>query len=177
MDTDHETTGARAEVDVTVDVPAEQFWKVITDIARTGEQSPECFHSAWLDGASGPAADARFEAGNRFPGGLVTQVLCVVTAADPPRTFGWDVYGANPPDDAPLAHWHYELRPAAQPGRTVVHQTFTHGEGDSGVRIAQRADPEQAGAVLEQRLMQLRENMTATIRAMERSARTQIRPA
>ncbi|MFD4261597.1 hypothetical protein ACFWR9_29225 [Streptomyces sp. NPDC058534] len=98
-------------------------------------------------------------------------MLCLVTVAEAPYAFGWAVYGEDPETSPPLAHWRYDLREADRPDATVVCQSFTHGAGDSGVRMAQRAEPDRAEAILRERLAQLRRNMTATIRAMEASVR------
>ncbi|MDX3231861.1 SRPBCC family protein [Streptomyces sp. ME19-01-6] len=64
-----------------------RLWEAITDLSRIGDWSPECTDAAWLDGHSGPAVGARYEARNRFLHGLVTQVVCEVVAAKRPFTF------------------------------------------------------------------------------------------
>ncbi|NLU70223.1 SRPBCC family protein [Streptomyces sp. HNM0574] len=168
---DYGTTGAGTRVELTVEVPVDRVWEAVSDPARHGEWSPECVHGAWLDGHTRAEPGARFEARNRFPHGLTTHVICVVTAAEAPHSFGWQVYAEDPDAEEPFALWHYALRPANDPGRTVVHQTFEHGPGDSGLRDLQRADPANAAAVLQQRLDQLRDNMTATLRGMESALR------
>ncbi|MEU0809995.1 SRPBCC family protein [Streptomyces sp. NPDC005970] len=166
MDKDYGVTGAHTEVELLVDLTVDELWPAITDLSRYGDWSPECTHAAWLDGWTEPAVGARYEARNRFPNGLVTQVLCVVTAAQPPYSFGWDVYGGAPETHELFATWRYDLRPAARPEQTVVRQSFTHGPGDSGARAAVRADPANAAAILQGRLDQLRRNMKLTIGAM-----------
>ncbi|KAK1179014.1 SRPBCC family protein [Streptomyces sp. NBS 14/10] len=166
MDEDYGVTGAHTEVELLVDLTVDELWAAITDLSRLGEWSPECTYAAWLDGWTAPEVGARYEARNRFPNGLVTQVLCVVNAADPPYAFGWDVYGGAPETHEPFATWRYNLRPAVRPDQTVVRQSFTHGPGDSGARAAVRADPANATAILQGRLDQLRRNMKTTIGAM-----------
>ncbi|MBI0300642.1 SRPBCC family protein [Streptomyces sp. PRKS01-29] len=165
-------TGARAEVELSVDVPVDQFWEAITDLSRIGDWSPECTYAGWLDGWSGPAVGARFEARNRFANGLVTRVVCMVVAADRPYSFGWRVFGGAPEAEEHFATWLYDLRPAARRDQTIVRQSFIHGPGDSGARAAVRADPENAEALLRGRLDQLRRNMTVTIEAMVRDIRS-----
>ncbi|WP_210948925.1 SRPBCC family protein [Streptomyces sp. MK37H] len=172
MDQDFGVTGARAEVELSVDAPVDRLWEAITDLSRIGDWSPECTYAGWLDGWSEPAVGARFEARNRFPNGLVTQVVCMVVAADRPYSFGWRVFGGSPETEEHFATWTYDLRPAARQGQTVVRQSFIHGPGDSGARAAVRADPENAAALLQGRLDQLRRNMTATIEAMTRDVRS-----
>ncbi|MFJ4635976.1 SRPBCC family protein [Streptomyces hygroscopicus] len=173
MDQDFGVTGSHTEVELLVDVPADRLWKAITDLSRIGDWSPECTYAGWLDGWSEPVVGARFEARNRFAGGLVTQVVCLVVAADRPFSFGWKVFGGSPDTEEHFAAWHYELRPAEQPDRTVVRQSFTHGPGDSRARAAVRADPGNAAALLRGRLDQLRRNMAVTIEAMVRDIRNE----
>ncbi|TCC52272.1 SRPBCC family protein [Kribbella capetownensis] len=158
---EHGVTGASTEVQVVLRVPVEQVWAGITAVDRYGEWSPECYYGAWLDDDR-LAAGARFEARNRFADGFETYVTCVVTVADELTRFGWDVYGD---EDEPLAHWEYDLRP--QGSQTLVHQTFTHGPGDSGLRAGVRNDPTQAAHVIQGRLDQLAGNMRKTLTAME----------
>lgn len=171
MDQDFGVTGSHTEVELLVDVPVDRLWEAITDLSRIGDWSPECTYAGWLDGHSAPTVGARFEARNRFPNGLVTQVECVVVAADRPYSFGWNVFGSSPEATEPFATWRYDLRPAAR-NQTVVRQSFTHGPGESGARAAVRTDPDNAAALLQARLDQLRRNMAATIEAMVRDIKS-----
>lgn len=167
MTTEDVVTGASTSVEVLVDVRVEQVWAVVTDLSRTGEWSPECYYAAWLDGASGPAVGAQFEARNRFPNGMMTEVVCLVTAAEPARVFEWEVRGD--PAEEPLAVWRYELEPRGE--QTVIRQSFTHGPGDSGMRSGAEAVPERAQKAVQRRLDQLSRNMRVTIAAMMQSVR------
>ncbi|MBA0053972.1 SRPBCC family protein [Streptomyces sp. AJS327] len=170
MTAEHRAAGARTEVELTVNVPVERFWELVTDVSRNPEWSPECSHARWLDGATGPAPGARFEARNRFSNGLVTEVMCVVTEVEPPYVFAWDVHSDAPERVEPLAHWRYHLDVGERPEQTLVRQSFTHGPAESGVTMAQEADPGNAEAALTDRLDELRRHMTVTLRAMEASA-------
>lgn len=58
-----EVTGARAEVELVVDLPIEQVWSWVTDVSRMGDSSPECVFAAWRpDQGDVPYAGARFDA-------------------------------------------------------------------------------------------------------------------
>jgi uncharacterized protein YndB with AHSA1/START domain len=163
---DYGVTGARIDVEVLVELPVAEVWQLITAVDRYGEWSPECVYGRWLDVPI--EAGARFLAGNRFPNGLETHVECVVTVAEEPTRFGWDVYAE---EAVPFAHWEYELRP--QGDRTLVRQWFVHGPGDSGMRAGvAAAAPEGADEAREQRLKQLGRNMETTIAAMVTRGRT-----
>ena len=166
-----EVTGSRVEVELTVDVPPGPLWELVTDVTRIGRWSPECEHAAWLGGVTGaPRPGDRFAGRNRFRGGLVSEVVCVVTEAERPRTFGWVVLDPAEDPAAPSTTWRYELRPGAAPGTTVVRHAMVHGPGYSGLRAAV-AGAADAAARRDARLTELRTNMTTTLLAMAREAR------
>ncbi len=48
---------------VPIDAPAAIVGRVVSDITRIGEFSPEAFEAAWIDGADGPVVGARREIG------------------------------------------------------------------------------------------------------------------
>jgi uncharacterized protein YndB with AHSA1/START domain len=157
---DYGVTGATTGVEVLIKLPIDQVWSGITAIDRYGEWSPECIHGAWLE------KGARFEARNRFPDGFETYVTCTVTVFEEPKRFGWDVYG----DEAvPLAHWEYELEDHGI--ETLVRQSFTHGPGESGLRMGVVQDPDRAAEVIQGRLDELAANMRSTLTAMESALR------
>lgn len=158
---DEGVTGATTSVELEVDVPLERMWELVSDVTRIGEWSPECVHAAWLDGHDGPKVGARFEGTNRFPHGD-SHVTCVVTAAEAPTVFAWDVLDSQ---GAQSSTWRYELEPGSTPGRTLVRHTFTHGPGRSGLRAAVWEYTIHEDAIRD-RLAMLHDNMTTTIRAM-----------
>jgi hypothetical protein len=93
----------------------------------------------------------------------------VVTAAERPHTFAWVVLDDAEDPDRPGSLWSYELAPGDSAAETRVRHSFVHGPGDTGVREAVRQHPEQAAAIIDGRLAQLRRHMTATLWAMERA--------
>jgi hypothetical protein len=155
-------TGARTEVSLLVDLPADRLWALVTDVPRYGEQSPECVHTAWLEPAGGgePAPGDRFAGRNRFANGLVGTTICVVTEVARPGTFGWVVLDAGDDPDRPGSIWRYELEPVD--GRTRLRHTFEHGPGDTGARTMAAASP----TGLADRLARIRSNMTTSLAAM-----------
>jgi uncharacterized protein YndB with AHSA1/START domain len=152
-------TGAQVAIALTVPVPRERMWDLITAVDRIGEWSPEATGGAWYNGAHGPFSGARFIARNRFAGGFVSTVTCVVIEVERPGTFAWAVL-----DESGLvgSTWRYELREGGEPGSTQVHHSFTHGPGITGARVGAEADPQ----ALNSRLVTLCRNMTTTIGAM-----------
>ena len=158
---DYGVTGATTGVEVLVKLPIREVWAGITAIDRYGEWSPECFYGAWLE------QDVRFEARNRFADGFETYVTCTVIVFEEPKRFGWDVYGGEPD---PLAHWEYELEDRGP--ETLVRQSFTHGPGDSGLRIGVAQHPDRAAQIIQGRLDELAANMRSTLTAMESALTT-----
>ncbi|MCK2238775.1 MULTISPECIES: SRPBCC family protein [unclassified Crossiella] len=160
-------TGARTEVELTVEVSPEKLWEIITDVSRIGEFSPECKGGAWLDHDSpGPRVGARFSGRNEFGNGFVGEVTCVVTESEPGRVFTWVVLDGEEDPARPGTTWRYELS-AAEFGGTMVRQTFVHGPGDTGLRVmVAELTPAAAEAGVQERLDQIREHMTETITAM-----------
>ena len=49
----------QGEVDIHVNAPPEAVWRVVADLDRMGEWSPECYRVEWLDGAHSPATPGR----------------------------------------------------------------------------------------------------------------------
>ncbi|MCO1576116.1 SRPBCC family protein [Crossiella sp. SN42] len=162
-----QVTGARTEVELTVGVPPEKFWEIVADVTRIGEFSPECKDAAWLDaGSPGPRVGARFTGRNEFGNGFVGEVTGEVTECEPGRVFSWVVLDDKDDVARPGTTWRYELSPADNGGTTVRH-TFEHGPGNTGVRVlAEGKTPAEVSVVVEERLAQLREHMTQTIKAM-----------
>jgi uncharacterized protein YndB with AHSA1/START domain len=152
-------TGAQVAITLTVQLPRERMWELVSAVDRIGEWSPEVMEGTWADGTLGPGAGARFTARNHYAGGLVSTVNCVVTEAERPRTFAWTVL-----DDSGLvaSTWRYELREGGEMGSTQVFHSFTHGPGNTGARVGAEADPQALG----RRLVTLCRNMTTTLGEM-----------
>lgn len=72
-----------------IDAPPEVVYALVADVTRTPEFSPEIRRCRWLDGATGPAVGARFEAVNKAGRGPAWTNHPVVIAADPGREFAF----------------------------------------------------------------------------------------
>jgi len=57
--------GTIGRADVDVDASPAALYDLVSDVTRMGEWSPECRRCVWLDGATGPAVDARFKGSNQ----------------------------------------------------------------------------------------------------------------
>jgi uncharacterized damage-inducible protein DinB len=159
-----EATGARVDVETAVGKDPEAMWDLVTDIGRIGEWSPECVGASWLDGGM-PLAGARFVGRNRSSSGFEWTTTCVVTQAERPSVFEWVVLDSTRDPQRPGATWRYELVPGSA-GQTIVRHSFVHGPGATGVTEGMESDPDQAEALLQGRLDELREHMTTTIAGM-----------
>src|SRR5688500_19805280 len=79
----------RDEVSTVVAAPPEDVYALVADVTRTPEFSPEVVSCRWLDGATGPAVGARFEAVNASAAGKRWKNQPVVTVAEPGREFAF----------------------------------------------------------------------------------------
>jgi uncharacterized protein YndB with AHSA1/START domain len=93
-------------VSLRIAASADRLWALLGDPGRMGEWSDECRRVDWIDGATGPALDARFHGHNRIGWRRWTTTGRIVNY-DPPRNLTFDVsmFGQ------PIARWSYDLAP------------------------------------------------------------------
>lgn len=109
----------QASVTVHMDAPPERVWDLVSDVTQIGRFSPETFEAEWLDGATGPAAGARFRGHvRRNEKGPVYWTTCTVVDCEPNRRFSF--YVGKPGD--PLNTWSYQLEPSGD--GTDVTESF-----------------------------------------------------
>jgi uncharacterized protein YndB with AHSA1/START domain len=105
-----------AEVSVHIDAPVEEVWRLVSDVTRIGEFSPETFEARWTRGSTGPEVGASFKGHVKRNGvGPTYWSPCQVTRCVPNEVFEWAV-GT---DDVTLNNWGYRLRAEAS-GTTVT---------------------------------------------------------
>ena len=102
-------------VEAVVAAPPEVVYALVSDVTRTPELSPEIARCRWLDGATGPAVGARFEAVNRSSTGRTWKNRPLVTVADPGREFAF----ARTEPFAGTISWRYRLEPVDGGTRVV----------------------------------------------------------
>jgi hypothetical protein len=92
------------KVSVTREVraPADKVWEMVADVTRMGEWSPETVEGRWLDGATQPAAGARFRGSNRR-GPRRWSTIAKVTVADRGEEFTFVVSSVG----LPVSEWSY----------------------------------------------------------------------
>jgi hypothetical protein len=99
-----------------IDSAPEAVWKLISDVTRMGEWSPETQSAAWIGGQAGPVVGATFAGKNRYRWTRWTG-KCAVTVAEPGREFTFVRRG---PDGGTT--WSYVLEP--EDGGTNVTESF-----------------------------------------------------
>lgn len=101
----------RKQVGVSADIaaPPEIVWRLVSDLNRMGEWSPECIGVSWVGsppGAAGPAVGAVFKGRNRS-GIRRWSTKGTIVTADPNRRIAWDIAALG----LPGARWGYSIEP------------------------------------------------------------------
>jgi uncharacterized protein YndB with AHSA1/START domain len=151
----------RDEVDIVVAAPPEHVYALVADVTRMPEFSPEVVSCRWLDGATGPAVGARFEAVNQGPAGKRWKNRPVVTVAEPGREF---VFVRTEPFAGSIA-WRYRFeaagagtrvvegyevhRPVSRLGWLVIEKVFKGGDRRAALRSGMRATLDRLKAAAE----------------------------
>jgi polyketide cyclase/dehydrase/lipid transport protein len=108
----------RDELTVHVEAPPDVVYRLVSDVTRTPEFSPEILRCVWLDGADGPAVGARFRATNHLPRRPPWKNTPIVIAADPGREFA---ISRTEPFAGTLV-WRYRLEP--EDGGTRLTESY-----------------------------------------------------
>jgi uncharacterized protein YndB with AHSA1/START domain len=112
-------TAKRGQARIDIAAPPERVFRLITDVTRMGEWSPECYRCAWLDGATGAYVGARFRGYNKL-GRHKWATTAVVTAVDESRSFAFTVVHDKTGRDETV--WRYQLAPS--PSGTMLTESF-----------------------------------------------------
>ena len=98
-----ESGPASATAEVTINADPETVYRLITDLPTLSALAEETDGMQWRKGdAAAPGAVFR---GHNRNGSKTWSTMCTVTAAEPGRTFAFDVRSA----DIPVAHWRYDI--------------------------------------------------------------------
>jgi Polyketide cyclase / dehydrase and lipid transport len=153
----------RDEVSTVVAAPPEHVYALVADVTRTPEFSPEVVRCSWLDGATGAAVGARFEAVNAIAAGKTWKNRPVVTVADPGREFAfartepfagtivWR-YRFEPVEQGTRVVESYEVeRPVSRLGWFVIEKIFRGGDRREALRAGMRTTLERLRVAAESR--------------------------
>ncbi len=141
----------------TINAPAEQLWKMVSDITRMGDWSPETTSGTWVKGASGPALGARFK-GDNNNAGKTWSIVCEVTACEPGKSFAFDAT-AGP---IRYANWRYDFE--TTDAGTVVTESVTDKRG----RVFKKVGAKISG--VSDRATHNKRTMTETLEALAAAA-------
>jgi hypothetical protein len=124
------------QVTLHIDAPPDAVYALVADVTRTPEFSPEILRCTWLDGATGPAVGARFEAVNKVTRGPAWKNRPVVIAAQPAREFAFSRtekfsgtlvwrYGLEPDGNGTRLTESYEVtQPISRLGWFIIGRLF-----------------------------------------------------
>lgn len=108
----------KGSASVVIDRDPQTVFAIVSDVARTGEWSPECVSGRWVGEATGPAVGAKFEGDNRLALAGVTlkkwTTTSEVTACVPGVVFEFVA--------EEYTTWRYQLEAVA--GGTKVTESF-----------------------------------------------------
>ena len=111
----------RGEAQVYIAAPPEEVFRLISDVTRMGEWSPECRRCDWIGESVGPVAGARFRGRNRR-GWLRWGMQCRVTEVEPGRAFAFETVPFAPFRGKAQTRWRYEMEPEGN--GTVLKESF-----------------------------------------------------
>lgn len=119
------STAAPVSVSRDIAAPIEKVFRMVTDLPRMGEWSPENQGGTWAKGADGPAVGAVFKGRNSNGKRSWSTSVKVNDYQENRRfSFGLMVFGTN------WCDWVYEVEPTAT-GCRVTHSWVDHRSGFS----------------------------------------------
>src|SRR5437762_10235341 len=120
---------ADVEVDQKIAASPDTLYRLVSDVTKMGDWSPETTSCRWLGGASGPEVGARFRGANR-DGWRRWVTTCTVVSADLGKEFTFDV-DLGP---LPVSRWSYQF--TADGDGTRVTESWTDRRHNWMVRVS-----------------------------------------
>ena len=147
--------GPAAEVEVTIDAPAQRVWELVSDINLPARFSKEFQGAVWLDDE--PGLGARFVGRNAHSALGAWETTSWVNRYEPLREFGWAVSDPGNPSST----WWFALDEVG--GRIRLRQGGRMGPAPSGLTLAITAMPDKEERIVARRLEEWERNMRATV--------------
>ncbi|MEV7106006.1 SRPBCC family protein [Streptomyces atroolivaceus] len=170
--------GPSTHREVRISAGPARVWEVLTDVEAMAEWSPELMGVEWQDGATSPAAGARYIGRNEHHLNGDWRTIAQFTEFEPGEVLTWCVldmdgrYGkpAEEPEDR-MATWSFTLTPYAD--GVVLRQSVTVGPGRSGLNAYIERTPEAEAAIIAYRFDELGKGMEATLKGIKDAAERQ----
>lgn len=142
---------------ISVAVPPDELYALVSDVTRMGEWSPIC-RTCWWDDGAGPYVGAWFTGRNETPE-RTWETRSQVVAAEPGRKFAWQV-------NEGWVHWEYTFEPENGGTRlTEAWQFLPKGIAGFHERYGAQAEGE-----IEKRHQAAKSGIPATLAAIKKTA-------
>jgi hypothetical protein len=142
---------------ISVAVPPDELYALVSDITRMGEYSPIC-KACWWDEGDGPRVGAWFT-GRNETSERTWETRSQVVAADPGHRFGWHVNNG-------WVYWGYTFEPESGGTRLTESWEFL----PAGIAGFHERYGDGAEAQIEQRSDAARTGIPATLAAIKKAA-------
>lgn len=153
-------------VSIDVDASRATVWGLVSDIGLSGRFSTEVSGAEWIDGADGPALDARFVGHSAHDAIGEWTTTCIVTGFERERVFEWSVIGR---DGDVSSIWRYTIEPRDD-GTVGLEFWFQMGPGRGGLNYAIERMPDKEERIVARRLDEHRANMERVVSGVKQSA-------
>ncbi|MDO4908612.1 MAG: SRPBCC family protein [Corynebacterium sp.] len=148
----------RAKQSIDINIAPEALYDMVSDVTRTGEWSP-VVQSASLKGGEKVAVVGSIILGHNVNPSRIWDTESVVTVADRPREFTWEVSGG-------VARWGYTIEPNGEGSTLTEHWQLT----EYGVEFFKKKWGDQWEAQLEDRRQAALAGIPATLKAIKEIA-------
>jgi uncharacterized protein YndB with AHSA1/START domain len=155
-------TAQHGSASIEVAAPTDLVYDLITDVARMGEWSPECYRCQWLDGATAAAPGLRFRGYNRLAG-FRWQRTAVIETADRGKEFSFTTVDDR--TGRQETHWRFTMEPT--PTGTLLTESFQFRWCSLRNRATELLIP---------RGRQVNRGIQETLSRIKRAAESEVRP-
>jgi len=111
-----------ASASIEIEAPADVVWKLVSDLSRMGEWSPETVKVEWKGGATAPAVGASFKGSNQNGNKKWSTIGRIVEFAEP-TDLAWEVT-AGP--GLKIAQWRYRIDEIDERSCRLTESTIDH---------------------------------------------------
>jgi hypothetical protein len=153
-------------VSIEVDASAATVWDLVSDIGLPSRFSSEVSGAEWIDGAHGPALDARFVGHSAHDAIGEWTTTCIITGFEVERVFEWSVIGR---DGDVSSIWRYTIDDRGD-GSVGLDFWFQMGPGRGGLNYAIDRMPDKEERIVARRLEEHRSNMERVLSGVKQLA-------